>query len=80
MKICYNAFNAPVGVTDADGVVTEYTYSDFGLVERVARKDGDLFGKSILRAGNSAASNDGSGYVFTLAIVISLSLNEEVLQ
>ncbi len=40
MKICYNAFNAPVGVTDADGVVTEYTYSDFGLVERVARKDG----------------------------------------
>ena len=27
-KICYNAFNAPVSTTDANEIVTEYSYND----------------------------------------------------
>ena len=29
-KICYNIFNAPVSVTDANGIVTKYAYNDAG--------------------------------------------------
>ena len=39
-RICYNAFNAPVNVTDANGIVTEYSYNDAGCVTRIVRKDG----------------------------------------
>ena len=39
-RICYNAFNAPVIVTDASGIVTDYSYSDAGCVTRIVRKDG----------------------------------------
>ena len=55
-EICYNAINLPVKVTDADGVVTEYTYSDFGLVERVARKDGADVLSSLSVTGNGKYS------------------------
>ena len=39
-KICYNTFNAPVSVTDANGIVTKYAYNDAGLVTRMERLDG----------------------------------------
>lgn len=39
-RICYNAFNAPVTVTDASGIVTDYSYSDAGCVTRIVRRDG----------------------------------------
>ena len=39
-KICYNAFNAPASVTDANGIVTKYAYNDAGLVARRKRLDG----------------------------------------
>lgn len=39
-KICYNIFNAPVSVTDANGIVTKYAYNDPGLVTRMDRLDG----------------------------------------
>ena len=36
-EICYNEFNLPVFVTDANGIVTKYSYSDAGLVTRIER-------------------------------------------
>ena len=39
-KICYNAFNTPASVTDANGIVTKYTYNDADLVTRRKRLDG----------------------------------------
>ena len=39
-RICYNAYNAPVALTDANGIVTEYTYNDAGCVTRIVRRDG----------------------------------------
>ena len=39
-KICYNTFNAPESVTDANGIVTKYAYNDAGLVTRMERLDG----------------------------------------
>lgn len=38
-RICYNAFNAPVTVTDANGIVTEYSYNDAGCVTWIVRRD-----------------------------------------
>ena len=38
--ICYNAFNMVGSVTDANGIATEYTYSQAGLVTRIVRRDG----------------------------------------
>ncbi len=38
-KICYNTFNAPVSVTDANGIVTKYAYNDARLVTRMERLD-----------------------------------------
>ena len=39
-KICYNTFNTPVSVTDANGIVMKYAYNDAGLVTRMERLDG----------------------------------------
>ena len=39
-RICYNAFNAPVTVTDANGIVTDYSYNDAGCVTRIVCRDG----------------------------------------
>ncbi len=39
-KICYNTFNAPESVTDANGIVTKYAYNDAGLVTHMERLDG----------------------------------------
>ena len=40
VSICYNAHNLPVSMTGADGIVTKYTYNDFGSVTRIERLDG----------------------------------------
>ena len=39
-KLCYNTFNVPVKVIDANGIVTEYAYNDAGLVASAVLKDG----------------------------------------
>ena len=38
--MCYNTFNVPVKVVDANGIVNEYEYNADGLVTSVTRKDG----------------------------------------
>ena len=42
-RICYNSFNTPESIADANGIVTKYAYSDAGLVARMERLfEGDV--------------------------------------
>ncbi len=63
-KICYNTFNAPVSVTDANGIVTKYAYNDARLVTRMERLDGSetlTFRAFMCHAdGQLASANCGS--------------------
>ena len=63
-QICYNTFNAPVSVTDANGIVTKYAYNDAGLVTRMERLDGSetlTFRAFMCHAdGQLASANCGS--------------------
>ena len=54
-RISYNVFNMPVSTTDANGIVTKYTYSDAGLVTRMERLDGSETLTSLV------VSYDGAG-------------------
>jgi len=54
-RICYNSFNTPESIADANGIVTKYAYSDAGLVTRMERLDGSETLTSL------AVSYDGAG-------------------
>ena len=53
-KICYNAFNTPASVTDANGIVTKYTDNNAGLVTRLKRRDGNATRMSLDSAYDGA--------------------------
>ena len=55
-EICYNVHNAPVSVTDANGIVTDYSYSDAGCVTRIVRRDGSEVLSSVGPVSSKGAS------------------------